>query len=650
MSRVNQPVLQLLPAGARPVGPSAGLLEGPEGGVVFVFGLATFSYASADLAGRRLAAVQLVTTKIASVGEVASAFGVNEATLWRWKRAFGAGGVLGLVTERPGPRRPSKLTKSVAARIVKLAATGLTLQQIAVATGVSTATVRVALGRVTPRDQAPVEDDVDEPEDDAGDAELIVLAAPVPRTADRVAARFGDLVEAPVVITEGAQLPLAVLWLTFPAFELPGLLPVAGELSPPLRKGLYGLRATLLMGVFLALLREPRAEAATRIRPADLGRLLGLDRAPEVKTLRRKLTELAGCRRGAALQAAPARAHDAARPEALGFLHVDGHVRVYAGTRNLPKTHIARMHLAGHATAETWVADADADPVLVVTAPPAASLASELVRLLPELRAVVGPDRRATVVFDRGGWSATTFAAIGAAGFDLLTYRKGPFDRLPDTAFTAHTGTDPDGQVHNYRLAETTVELPLPNRAGATVGLRQVHRQAVDGTQIPVLTSRTDLPAAEVCWRLAARWRQENYFKYARAHFALDALDSYADTPDDPTRPVPNPAKAAAKTAVETARASVHDAETTLSDAIDDAAGRARRPGSGARATVDPAAGTALSGARDELAHAADTSRATPGHLPLHQVRPDARLLDEDRKLLTHAIGDGRLPVSYTHL
>src|SRR5665811_1820474 len=135
MSRVNQPVLQLLPARARSVGPSAGLLEGPDGGVVFVFGLATFSYASADQAGRRLAAVQLVTTKIASVGEVASAFGVNEATLWRWKQAFGTGGVVGLVAERPGPRRPSKLTTSLAARIARLDATGLTLQQIAAATG-----------------------------------------------------------------------------------------------------------------------------------------------------------------------------------------------------------------------------------------------------------------------------------------------------------------------------------------------------------------------------------------------------------------------------------------------------------------------------------------------------------------------------------
>src|ERR1039458_5527930 len=178
MSRVNQPVLQLLPARARSVGPSAGLLEGPDGGVVFVFGLATFSYASADQAGRRLAAVQLVTTKIASVAEVASAFGVNEATLWRWKQAFAAGGVLGLVTERPGPRRPSKLTTSLAARIARRGRTRLTLQQIGRAAGVSTATVRVALGRGPPRDQAPVEDDVglDQPKDceSAEVADLVV--------------------------------------------------------------------------------------------------------------------------------------------------------------------------------------------------------------------------------------------------------------------------------------------------------------------------------------------------------------------------------------------------------------------------------------------------------------------------------------------
>ena len=57
------------------------------------------------------------------------------------------------------------------------------------------------------------------------------------------------------------------------------------------------------------------------------------------------------------------------------------------------------------------------------------------------------------------------------------------------------------------------------------------------------LTSRTDVPAGEVCWRMSSRWREENYFRYARTHFALDALDSYAAVPDDPDRLVPSPAR-----------------------------------------------------------------------------------------------------------
>jgi hypothetical protein len=205
--------------------------------------------------------------------------------------------------------------------------------------------------------------------------------------------------------------------------------------------------------LFLALLRDPRAEGATRINPYDLGRLLGLDRAPEVKTLRRKLDELAGHRRAAQLQHNLAAAHAAARPGALGFLLVDGHLRAYFGKRDLPKTHIARLHMAARATGETWIADACGDPVMVVAAPPAAGLASELARLLPDIRNVVGPDRRATIIFDRGGWSPQTFAAIMDAELDLITYRKGEFTPLPDTAFTEHTFTDPDGQPRSWLLA-----------------------------------------------------------------------------------------------------------------------------------------------------------------------------------------------------
>ncbi len=325
---MSQPVLALLPAEARSIGPSAGLLEGADGGVVFVFGWATFSYAASDQTGRRLAAVQLVRSKTASATEVASAFAVSQATLWRWVGAFNAGGVDALVRERPGPKRPSKLTAALSARIVELAAGGLTLQQVGEQVGVSTATVRVALGRVSspaPKPTEPVgagvdlqeealaEGDIEDPDvqsafteeaepdpDVAADAAegpealaaLVPLAVPVPRTAERAAARFGDLVEAPVVITQGSGLPLAGLLLALPTLETTGLLDVATQVFPPMRKGFYGLRVTLLMAFFMALLREPRAEGATRLRPADLGRVLGLDRAPEVKTLRRKLADI----------------------------------------------------------------------------------------------------------------------------------------------------------------------------------------------------------------------------------------------------------------------------------------------------------------------------------------------------------------------
>jgi len=671
MGRVSQPVLPLLPAEARSVGPSAGLAEGPQGGVVFVFGLATFTYAAGDELGRRLSAVQLVATGAATAVEVASAFGVSTVTLWRWGQDFAAGGVAGLVRARSGPKGPTKLTGQLADRIVELDAEGLSLRQIAGQVQVSTATVRVALGRVVPRRagtrrEEPREDldaagtvaaqdaaDTVAAQDRAGDeaggagGHLVVLPTPVPRTAERAAARAGDLIEAPVVITQGAHLPQVGLLLALPALEMTGLLGVAEQTFPPMSKGFYGLRVTLLMGVFMALLREPRAEGTTRLRPADLGRLLGLDRAPEVKTLRRKLAELAGHGRGAQLQAALARQHATVRPEAVGFLYLDGHVRVYSGTRQLAKTHIARMRIAGPATEETWVGDADGDPVMVLTAAPSQSLAAELRRTLPDLRAIVGPERRCTVVFDRGGYSAAVFAEIVAAGFDLLTYYKGAWARSAEDAFTTTEFTAPDGTTHSYSLAERPLELAVPavpatsstpGRPATMITLRLVVRRSDDGHQTPILTNRTDLSAAEIAYRMAARWRQENYFKYAREHFALDALDSYADDEDDPTRQVPNPAKARALTKAGQARADVTAAHALVSEAIEAATVQARHSGSGGKATVDPAAQQTLTAAETALVAAQAASLATVSHLPLGQVRPGSRRLETERKLLTHAI------------
>ena len=210
----------------------------------------------------------------------------------------------------------------LATRIAGLDAAGQTLRQIAAATGVSTFTVRAALGRVRPDGQAPSaaagQDSVPEQPDGekaAGGEPLPVLPDPVPREGERALGRWGLLGEgAGPVFAPGARYPLAELLLALPALEGTGLLEGAREVYGRLRDGYYGLAVTLLTLVFLALAGEPRAEGATRVPPAALGRVLGLDRAPEVKTIRRKLGELAAAGKAADLIMALARRHAAGRP------------------------------------------------------------------------------------------------------------------------------------------------------------------------------------------------------------------------------------------------------------------------------------------------------------------------------------------------
>jgi Transposase protein len=657
---LTQVPLPLLPGDAVEIAPGVGMVTGPDGsGVMWVHGLATFAWDAGDEAGRRLAAVQLWKLKAATQAQVAEVFGVIPVSVWRWERALAAGGVAGLVPDRKGPRRASKLTPGVVARIRELDGQGLSKAGIAAAAEVSESSVRNVLGPAGagggdgpgagagPAADPAAGGQAAAGEETAGGQQetLPVLPDPVARDAERALARFGLLGEgAAPVFTPGARYPLAGLLLALPALAGTGLLDCARATYGRLRNGFYGLEVMLILLVFLALLREPRAEGATRVSPAALGRVLGLDRAPEVKTIRRKLGELAAIGRADQLIMALARHHAAARPQALGFLYVDGHARAYFGTRDVQKMHVARLKFPGPATEETWVTDAGGDPVFMVVAEPSQSLAGQLRALLPDLRQVVGEGRRVTVCFDRGGWSPALFADITGAGFDLLTYRKGPAPDLPAAAFTKLTCTDDRGRAHEYQLADTTVALEIAEgpRKGQTVSLRQVTRR-VPGRhgiirQVHTLTSRADLPAGEVCWRMSSRWREENYFRYARTHFALDALDSYAAVPDDPDRLVPSPAKKAAAARVRRAETAAGAAEASRDASLLEL--RSPAPGQAMLVTNQQVnkLNAPVQAAHDELQAAEAAAAATPARVRLGDLAPDMVRLDAETKQITHAI------------
>jgi len=684
-SRLTQAVLPWLPGDAAEIAPGVGLLDLPGGGgQMWVHGMATFTWDAGDEAGRRLAAVQVTQLKAATQKQVAAALGTDLATVWRWVSAYRENGLAGLLPARKGPRGPTKLTPELTAKINDLDAQGLGLEAIAGQCGVSTFAVRTALGRIParPRTAAPgqrqpavggtagqdAEDtaagtaDHDDAGDQAADQDaaaedcagqgdaagglLPVLPDPVPRDGERVLARFGLLGEgAGPLFTPGARYPLAGLLIALPALAGTGLLECARQVYGRIRDGYYSLDTVLVHLVLQALLREPRAEGATRVPPPAMGRLLGLDRAPEAKTIRRKIAELAAAGKAADLQMTIARHRAQASPDDLAFMYIDGHTRAYFGTRDIQKMHVARLKFPGPATEETWVTDRAGDPLLVVMAEPSASLAAQIKELLPRLRQIAGEDRKPILCFDRGGWSPDLFAGIIDARFDLLTYRKASAGEdipgLPAAAFTTAVHAGDDGREHRYELADGTAAITVTSgtHKGRVLTLRQVTRLD-KGRQIRILTTRqaSSMPPAAAVYGMGSRWREENYFRYGRAHFALDALDTYAVTPEDPGRKVPSPAKKKAAAAVKTAKKDLAAAQATRDAKLTTM--RTPAPGQETLITNQQLAklDAPITAARQRLEDAQAAAKAIPAKIPLAEHNPDLVRLDTETKLITHAI------------
>ena len=110
----------------------------------------------------------------------------------------------------------------------------------------------------------------------------------------------------------------------------------------------------------------------------------------------------------------------------------------------------------------------------------------------------------------------------------MLTYRKGRCRRINERRFVRRRAVL-DGCSVDYLLHDEPVRF-----LKGKLRLRQVTRLCDGGHQTTVITSRWDLGDIEVAYRMFERWRQENFFKYMREEFLLDALVDYQIEPEDP--------------------------------------------------------------------------------------------------------------------
>jgi hypothetical protein len=364
------------------------------------------------------------------------------------------------------------------------------------------------------------------------------------RPAQRVAAAMGVLTTAPIEFEAACDVPKGGVLLALPALLAVGLLrhtPALYNLPP----GFYGIASIFLLLALMALARIKSIEQLRYVAPGEWGNLLGLDRIPEVRTLRQKLEIL--CRQtGRAVQWNTALAKEwiAGQRDSQMVFYADGHVRVYSGDLTpLPRHYVARERLCLRGTTDYWINAMDGQPFLFVNKEVDPGLLATLRRdLVPWLetnapssetlqqRMQQDPrQHRFTLVFDREAYSPEFFQEMKQRRIAILTYHKYPGQDWPVEEFAACRVRLASGEEVTMQLAERGSQL------SNHLWVREVRKLSESGHQTSILSTDYRADYTRLAVSMFARWSQENFYKYMRQHYSLDRLVEYG------TEPVPDP-------------------------------------------------------------------------------------------------------------
>lgn len=369
------------------------------------------------------------------------------------------------------------------------------------------------------------------------------------RLEERLLASLGQLQGAPIRFEEALDVPHGGVLCALPALLVLGLLRHSQK-SFSLPAGYYPLETIFLVIAFLALARVKSLEALRYEAPGEWGKLLGLDRIPEVKTLREKIQIL--CRDGQMVRqwsSTLAREWMEADPASAEVLYIDGHVRVYHGSlTELPRRYVARQRLCLRGTTDYWVNAMDGQPFFVVTQAADPGLVKVLEeqmvpRLLQEVpqpgaAELAGAPRRCrfTLIFDRAGYSPELFARLWALRIAVITYHKFPEGQWSPEEFSLRPVRLINGEE---------VELPLAERGVCLSNgfwVRELRHRDETGHQTSMLSTDYQRELSSTAVALFARWCQENFFQYMAQHYGLDRLIEYGTQPLPETTVVVNPA------------------------------------------------------------------------------------------------------------
>ena len=300
----------------------------------------------------------------------------------------------------------------------------------------------------------------------------------------------------------------------------------------------------------------------------------GVDRVPEVRTLRDKITLMARTGNPGAWMKELAKTWMEGDPEEAGYLYIDGHVRVYHGEKaHLPRRYVSRERLCLRGTTDYWINDALGRPFFVVSKATTDGLAATLLKdITPQLLSAVphqpsaeellaNPRRhRFILVFDREGATGSLLGALWEQRIGAITYRKNVKDLWPTEEFIPTEVAMPDG-------ARTTMQLALRETGvsdNSALRVKEVRRLTDSGHQTAIISTAHELDAVMIAGRMFSRWCQENFFAYMMQHYDIDGLLQYGAEQIPGTERIINPAWRALNTAVATTRHRLHKLQARL--------------------------------------------------------------------------------------
>jgi DNA-binding CsgD family transcriptional regulator len=596
-----------------------------------------FRFAVADTGMRRLAMVALTEAGHA-VKAVAGVFGVHPNYLSTLRKTAREQGSNGLVKAMG---RPVKLTPAQLAQARRWAEQGVTGQEIARRLQVSDTMISrlVGAGRRTPEavqdelpdarpvvpEQPDIDVDIDVELPEPVIAEPVVLdpepfvPEPADAPAEPVIAEGEDAPAGPVVesswlaeATVGSRYAGAMLLHAF--FDRVGAQAVFAPLSGAGPVSCRSRRCddvALLTATTVAFaLGVGSVEATKHLVRDQIGPLAGLDRLPELRTLRPRLGELAGACDPLRLQADLAAAMIAAEAPLLGLYFVDDHFVPYEGAKPVGKGYNTKRRHAQKGLADTLVTDYHGRAVCFVSGPPS-GLTKTLPAALAELRKVTGP-AKIMLGFDRGGAYAQVFTHCRDHDVDWITYRRGGL-AATTAAPRRYWRVDTAGRAEHVTLADEMVTI---NDYGPA---RQLTLYEDNQPVLQVLTSDLTAPAAALLAWLRCRWRIENVFKYLTAHHGIDWLCHYGADIGPDTALIDNPARKRARTAVTRAETTLADAQRAFAELL-----HSDLPIAATNAAI-PAAEEKIDKARRAVARARETLKTIPAKIPANQHDPNAK-------------------------